>query len=232
MRRAAPAAVGHNGAVRSLRPAARTRAAPSRPASLPPALWFDGIELPAARSPLPGPSAVDIAIVGAGFTGLWTAFYLTQALPDASIAVIESQRAGFGASGRNGGWCISEVAAGAERWDALSGPGAGARMDAAMHATVDEIASVVAEQGIECDWSLGGELHLARNGGQAERLRREVGEPGVAATRIEPFGSMPTQPASSATPPRCEAPSSPRTPPPSIRPNSCSGWPRRASVGG
>ncbi len=146
----------------------------SRPAPYPPALWFDGIDQPTPRTALPGPTSVDIAIVGAGFTGLWTAYYLAGLLPDASIAVIEAQRAGFGASGRNGGWCIGEVAAGPARWDSLSGPGSGARMNAAMRATVDEIAAVIEVEGIDGDWALGGELHLARNGGQAERLRREV----------------------------------------------------------
>src|SRR5688572_25964044 len=57
------------------------------------------------RPPLPGDLDLDVAIVGAGFTGLWTAYYLAKADPSLRIAVLEAQVAGFGASGRNGGWC-------------------------------------------------------------------------------------------------------------------------------
>ena len=55
--------------------------------------------------PLPGDLDVDVAVVGAGLTGLWTAHYLAEAQPDLRIAVLEAEVAGFGASGRNGGWC-------------------------------------------------------------------------------------------------------------------------------
>jgi hypothetical protein len=55
------------------------------------------------RAPLPGPRDADVAIVGAGFTGLWTALYLARADPSLRIAVLEAETAGFGASGRNGG---------------------------------------------------------------------------------------------------------------------------------
>ena len=53
---------------------------------------------------------VDVAIVGAGYTGLWTAWYLATQAPDARIAIVESRTAGAGASGRNGGWCVAELA--------------------------------------------------------------------------------------------------------------------------
>jgi glycine/D-amino acid oxidase-like deaminating enzyme len=57
------------------------------------------------RPPLPGDLDVDVAIVGAGYTGLWTAYYLSRADPSVRIAVLEAEIAGYGASGRNGGWC-------------------------------------------------------------------------------------------------------------------------------
>jgi glycine/D-amino acid oxidase-like deaminating enzyme len=68
-------------------------------------LWHDtaGEEF-VARPPLDGELEVDIAVVGAGFTGLWTAYHLLKIDSSLKIAVIESQIAGFGASGRNGGW--------------------------------------------------------------------------------------------------------------------------------
>ena len=60
--------------------------------------------LPRYRPALPGDCDVDVCIIGAGYTGLWTAWYLKQAAPDLSIAIVEREFAGFGASGRNGGW--------------------------------------------------------------------------------------------------------------------------------
>ena len=69
-------------------------------------LWWDG--LPGTiglRDPLPGDTEVDVAIVGGGLTGLWTAHYLSAADPGLRIAVLERDVMGFGASGRNGGWC-------------------------------------------------------------------------------------------------------------------------------
>ncbi len=69
-------------------------------------LWLD--RFPGSLTPrpaLPGDIRCDVAIIGAGFTGLWTAYYLQRADPSLSIAILEKEIAGFGASGRNGGWC-------------------------------------------------------------------------------------------------------------------------------
>ena len=57
------------------------------------------------RAALPGAQTVDFAIVGAGYTGLWTAYYLRRLSPSLRIALLEREVSGFGASGRNGGWC-------------------------------------------------------------------------------------------------------------------------------
>ena len=66
--------------------------------------WADLGGMPEARAALPGPMEVDVAIVGGGYTGLWTAWYLLEADPSLRVVVLERERAGFGASGRNGGW--------------------------------------------------------------------------------------------------------------------------------
>jgi glycine/D-amino acid oxidase-like deaminating enzyme len=140
-----------------------------------PSLWNDQITTRPDRAPLPGDTSVDVAIVGGGYTGLWTALYLKRLAPDARVVVLEASHVGFGASGRNGGWCIGELAAGHERWRSLAGDEAAHRMHRAMVETLDEIRAVTLELGIDCDWAHGGALHLARNGGQEARLRAEVG---------------------------------------------------------
>ena len=74
--------------------------------------WHDRLRASSLepRAPLPGDRDVDVAIIGGGFTGLWTAYYLLQADPSIRVAILERDIAGFGASGRNGGWCLGELA--------------------------------------------------------------------------------------------------------------------------
>ena len=72
--------------------------------------WYASTSLPARRAGLPGDREADVCIVGAGFTGLWTAYYLASAQPGLRVAVCEAEIAGFGASGRNGGWLSAEIA--------------------------------------------------------------------------------------------------------------------------
>ena len=75
-------------------------------------LWLDGLPEPLAPRPsFAGDAEVDVAIVGAGFTGLWTAYYLAVHAPELRVAVVEREIAGFGASGRNGGWLSAGIAA-------------------------------------------------------------------------------------------------------------------------
>ena len=99
--------------------------------------WFDplGAE-PKPRPPLSGDIDVDVAIVGGGFTGLWTAYYLMRADPSCRVAVIERETAGFGASGRNGGWCLAMVH-GLEHYYARD-PQGGAALRDAIKASVDD----------------------------------------------------------------------------------------------
>ncbi len=66
--------------------------------------WYADIGLPSRRAALDGDTAADVCIIGAGYTGLWTAWYLKQANPGLQVVVLEKEFAGFGASGRNGGW--------------------------------------------------------------------------------------------------------------------------------
>jgi glycine/D-amino acid oxidase-like deaminating enzyme len=138
-------------------------------------LWHEDAALDwAPTRVLEGDLDVDVAVVGGGYTGLWTAYYLAKADPSLRIAVLESRFVGFGASGRNGGWCsaifpatLRKVASSSTRADAV-------RMQHAMNSTVREIGAVVAAEGIDCDFHAGGYVSLARNKAQWTRAQREV----------------------------------------------------------
>jgi glycine/D-amino acid oxidase-like deaminating enzyme len=138
-------------------------------------LWHDDPALDwTPQDPLQGPRDVDVAIVGGGYTGLWTAYYLAKADPTLRVAVLERDVVGFGASGRNGGWCsaifpatLRKVAAGASR-------DAARRMQGAMNDTVTEIEKVVAREGVDCHFARGGYVAVARNEAQWARAQAEV----------------------------------------------------------
>ena len=129
------------------------------------------------RPALDGDVEADVAIVGAGYTGLWTAYYLSQADPSLRIVVVEAEVAGFGASGRNGGWC-----------SALFPTHLGEAQDAAMRASVDEVLRVSEVEGIDCHAAKGGTIVLVRNRAQLTRVRRQYGDavlsPSDAAKRL------------------------------------------------
>ena len=113
----------------------------------------------------------DVCIVGAGFTGLWTAYYLKKAAPSLRVVVLEQRYAGFGASGRNGGWLTNSVTGGREQYIATHGRDGAQAMQSAMTETVHEVMRVADAEGIDADIVLGGELNVARNAAQLGRLR-------------------------------------------------------------
>ena len=137
-------------------------------------LWWDAIGDVDPRTPLDGDSRADVAIVGAGFTGLWTAYYLQRARPDLRIAIVEKHVAGFGASGRNGGWCSALFPVSLEALARRSSRQDAVRMRRTMNATIDEVGAVAAEEDLDIDWAKGGTVQLARSATQAMRLRAEV----------------------------------------------------------
>src|SRR5947209_857519 len=94
------------------------------------------------RPPLDGSIDVDVAILGAGFTGLWTAYYLLRAEPSLRVAVVEREIAGFGASGRNGGWCTAEFPVSAGLLEKRHGHEAARAVQLAMFETVDEVGRI------------------------------------------------------------------------------------------
>jgi len=148
--------------------------------------WWQQLGLPAPRPGLPGSTEADVCIVGGGFTGLWTAYYVKRARPDARVVVLEERFAGFGASGRNGGWCTNSITGGRDRYAASHGRDAAVAFQQAMNDTVDEVIAVAAAEGIDAGIVQGGELNVARNPSQLARLRAaHADEASWPATDIE-----------------------------------------------
>ncbi|MEV0172912.1 FAD-dependent oxidoreductase [Streptomyces sp. NPDC050803] len=132
--------------------------------------WYADDGLPAVREPLSGDATADVVVVGGGYTGLWTAYYLKKAAPFLRITVLEQKFCGYGASGRNGGWLYNGIA-GRDRYAKLHGRDAAVRLQRAMNDTVDEVVAVAAEEGIEADVHRGGVLEVARTPAQLARLK-------------------------------------------------------------
>jgi len=141
-------------------------------------LWHD--TLPAddtmqPRAALGASTDADIAIVGAGFTGLWTAHYLIEADPTLRIVVLERDVAGFGASGRNGGWASALLPMSLGKIASEHGRDEAIRMQRAMFASVDEVGRAAGELGIDCHFAKGGQLDFVRSAPQAQRARAHIG---------------------------------------------------------
>ena len=126
------------------------------------------------RPTLPGDTEADVAIVGAGFTGLWTAYYLLRRAPGLRVLVLEAEVAGFGASGRNGGWCSALFPTSESSLRARHGeePARGLRL--AMHDAVDEVGRVCEREGIDAHYVKGGSVVAARTRAQLRRAQAEV----------------------------------------------------------
>ena len=123
------------------------------------------------RQSLPGPAEADVCIVGAGYTGLWTAWYLKQAEPSLRVIVLEAAFAGFGASGRNGGWLTAALPGSRDRY-ARGAQGRDGVLDLQrqLQQAVDEVAAVCAAENIDAHLVKGGSLSVAFTPAQRERL--------------------------------------------------------------
>ena len=137
--------------------------------------WYADIGLPQTRRPaLPGDIEADVAIIGAGYTGLWAAWYLKREAPGLRVVLLEREFAGFGASGRNGGWCMGTLAWDHERYAATHGRDGVLDMGRALEGTVDEIIATCADQGIDADILRTEILMFAQNKAQMARLKEAV----------------------------------------------------------
>jgi glycine/D-amino acid oxidase-like deaminating enzyme len=135
-------------------------------------LWMSQLEENLApRPPLAADITSDIVIIGAGYTGLWTAYYLKTRAPALNIVVLEAEIAGFGASGRNGGWVMGAML-GEERLIGHLPEPQRRESWALLHAIPDEVGRITAAEGIACDFRKGGTLTCAARYPEQERRLR------------------------------------------------------------
>lgn len=135
-------------------------------------LWHDTLEPGddgSPRAPLPGDLQVDVAIVGAGFSGVWTAYHLLKGDPSLRVAILEAGTAGYGASGRNGGWCVGDQTATLKKLERQGGTDAAVRMTRAVQQSVDEVGDIVRDEGIDCGFHKGGAIYLSTSRAQHRR---------------------------------------------------------------
>ena len=135
--------------------------------------WWQDIGAEPMRAPLDGDIDVDVCIVGAGYTGLWTAYALQQQEPDVRIAIVESRFAGFGASGRNGGWVSGAVTGGRARYEQSHSRQAAIDQQLAHNAAVDAVVAAIADENLDADAHYGGELRVAYKPAHLARMNAE-----------------------------------------------------------
>lgn len=133
-------------------------------------LWLDGVPSVVPRPPLPGDGTCDVAIVGAGFTGLWMAYYIKTLAPELDVAVLEREIAGFGASGRNGGTVGVGVSGNPNIYAREHSVELMREAHRASRQAVDDIAEVVEKEKIDCGWQKGGSLRVAVTASQRQRI--------------------------------------------------------------
>ena len=133
--------------------------------------WYDEVGIPTPQPALAESLTAVVCIVGAGYTGLWTAYYLKKASPNLRVVMLEERFAGYGASGRNGGWLTNTITGGRDQYVASHGKTAVTAFQVATNNTVDEIIRVAGVEGIDASIVKGGELNIASNPAQLTRIR-------------------------------------------------------------
>jgi glycine/D-amino acid oxidase-like deaminating enzyme len=155
--------------------------------------WHDTVaDDLAPRAALEGDTDADVAVIGGGLTGLWTAWYLLERDPGLRIVVLEREFAGFGASGRNGGWCSALFPRSTASLARTHGRDAAVAMRRAMIATVDEVGRAAASAGLDIDWARLGTIAYARSALQLASAHAEVAE--AADFGVDPIVMLGPQP--------------------------------------
>jgi glycine/D-amino acid oxidase-like deaminating enzyme len=136
--------------------------------------WAESRERREAAPALSGDVAVDVAVIGAGYTGLAAAYHLKCAEPGLDVAILEAETAGYGASGRNAGFVMTLFGASVALMKSLHGK---ERVKAAHQYMVDAIAGLeatIAEHGIACDYERSGFLRVATAPSYVARIQKEI----------------------------------------------------------
>jgi glycine/D-amino acid oxidase-like deaminating enzyme len=154
-------------------PSARKSASPEDKDYRSYSFWLEtaGEDL-APRPSLNGPTEADVAILGAGFTGLWTAYYLLAREPSLRVVVLEAEIAGFGASGRNGAWCSSGFPVSPGELQRRFGREAARELLTEMRGAVEEVGRVIEAEEIDAQYLRGGLLRVARGPSQLPGIQR------------------------------------------------------------
>lgn len=135
--------------------------------------WLEEVSGSATPHPaLSSDHTVDIAIIGAGFTGLWTAYELLRREPRLRIAILERQTAGFGASGRNGAWLSAGLSLSPDELARRNSAAVARTTIETMRATVDEVIATTKREGIDAKIRQGGVLRVARGPHEIPALQR------------------------------------------------------------
>ncbi len=135
--------------------------------------WLEGLPH-APRPSLSGRVDADVAIVGGGFTALWTAHHLLEADRSLRVVILEAEEVGFGASGRNGGFAMTLLDMSLAHLRRNHGDAAARAAHVAVAESVEMIGATVAAEGIDCDWTHGGLMVVATNQGQLRRVRDDL----------------------------------------------------------
>ena len=139
--------------------------------------WFEGLPGdPPVRPCLQEALEADVAIIGAGYTGLWAAYHLKRLDPDLSVVILEAEHAGFGASGRNGGWLMGAIE-GLDKYLAPFDEETRVTGHRVVHGIPGSAGKVIQDEGIDCDFAHGGAIYAAaRYPEQLARARAHLDE--------------------------------------------------------
>jgi len=126
------------------------------------------------NAPLQGEVHADVAIIGGGFTGMSTAYYLRKADPSLKVVVLESEVIGFGASGRNGSFAMTVIGLGIDVLAMLKGKQAALEGHRYMERAVDTVGELVEENNLDCDYTRPGFLRMATTPGYVKKIKKQI----------------------------------------------------------
>ena len=145
----------------------------------PRSFWLDQPGAPEPRPALAGPVTADLAVIGGGFTGLWTALLARERHPELDVVLLEARTVGWAASGRNGGFCSASLTHGIGNGLERFGPEM-PLLERLGEQNLREIGETIAARGIDCDFRADGELALATADWQLDGLAEQA----VAARQL------------------------------------------------